>query len=128
MDQEKIDKLATKDDLKEAASKLASKDELKEAVSKLATKDEFNKLVDKVDDLSHKVSVLHADAVAKNEKDAEVREILNALQEGVSDLLTGMDGLAKEHKEQRSEFVSNIAAHDRFESRITKLEQYPAVA
>ena len=43
-----VDRLATKDELREAVEKLATKDELREAVEKLATKDELREAVEKL--------------------------------------------------------------------------------
>lgn len=38
-------------------------------------------------------------------------------------ILTAVDGLAKEVRDMRSEFASNQVAHDRFEVRISELEE-----
>jgi hypothetical protein len=37
-------------------------------------------------------------------------------------VLTAVDGIAKKHQNFDEEMASNMAAHDRFEYRITKLE------
>ena len=44
-----IDKLATKDELRQAVAKLATKDELRQEVEKLATKDELRQEVEKLE-------------------------------------------------------------------------------
>lgn len=71
-----------------------------EQFNKLVTKDEFNRLEEKVDNLT----------------------------DNVSRILTGVDGLAKKVDNFQSEMVANVAAHDRFEERITKLEKAPIKA
>ena len=37
-------------------------------------------------------------------------------------VLTVVDGIAQSHKDHEVEHVANLAAHDRFEERISKLE------
>lgn len=67
-----------------------------EQFNKLATKDEFNELK------------------------TEVREIKN----DVKIILTGVDGLAEKLDDIEHAFVSNQAAHDRFESRLSRIEKH----
>jgi len=45
------------------------------------------------------------------------------LREVKNDILSAIDGLAKEVKDMKEEQVFNIAAHDRFEERITRVEK-----
>ncbi len=66
-----------------------------EQFSKLTTNDDFNRLEKKVD----------------------------LLGDGMKKLLTSVDGLAKNVSNIEHAFVSNIAAHDRFEERIGRLEK-----
>ena len=66
--------------------------------------------------------------VTKDEFNREIGELKNGVKEikkGVGELLTAVDGLAKKVDNLDSEFVVNLAAHDRFETRITKLEKSP---
>ncbi len=56
----------------------------------------------------------------------ELREVKNdtaEIKENVQKLLTSVDGLAKNVSNIEHAFVSNIAAHDRFEERIIRLEK-----
>ncbi|PIR93416.1 hypothetical protein COT99_00850 [Candidatus Falkowbacteria bacterium CG10_big_fil_rev_8_21_14_0_10_43_10] len=46
----------------------------------------------------------------------------------IDQVLTNTDGLAKKVEKVEQEQTANIAAHDRFEERITKLEAGRAVA
>ena len=62
--------------------------------AKLVTKDEFNELK------------------------TEVKEI----GDNVKKILTSVDGIAKKHEDFETELTANHGAHDRFESRIKKLE------
>jgi hypothetical protein len=38
-------------------------------------------------------------------------------------ILNAVDGLAKSVNDMKAEFASNMAAHDRFETRITRVEK-----
>jgi hypothetical protein len=51
------------------------------------------------------------------------REITEELGEKLDQVLNAVDGLAKHVKDFRIEMASNQAAHDRFETRISKLEE-----
>ncbi len=56
----------------------------------------------------------------------ELREVKNdtaEIKENVQKLLTSIDGLSKNVSDIEHAFVSNIAAHDRFEERIIRLEK-----
>lgn len=44
------------------------------------------------------------------------------MEQKFDQVLTAIDGLAHKLDKQEMDFVSNIAAHDRFEERITKVE------
>jgi hypothetical protein len=68
------------------------------------TPEQFNKLVTK-DDLK------------------ELTEKVDLLGDGMGKLLTAVDGLAKKVDDIEHAFVSNIAAHDRFEERIIRIEK-----
>jgi hypothetical protein len=68
--------------------------------NKITTKEEFNGLKQKVDKM-----------------DVKFDTMLNTL-----------DGIAKDVKDIKTEYVSNIAAHDRFEKRITKVERKVGMA
>jgi len=67
-----------------------------EQFNKLATKEDLEKVEDKVD----------------------------VLAENMSTLLTSVDGLAKKLDDIEHAFVSNQAAHDRFESRLERIEKH----
>jgi hypothetical protein len=60
-------------------------------------------------------------ATKKDLKDMK-REITEELGGKFDQVLNAVDGLAKHVKDFKVEMVSNQAAHDRFETRITKLE------
>ena len=45
------------------------------------------------------------------------------MNEKFDQVLTAIDGLAKSVKDMKEEQVFNIAAHDRFEERITRVEK-----
>ena len=67
------------------------------------TPEQFNKIALK-DDLKK--------FVTKDHFDEKMNEVMDKL-----------DGIAKAFKDHGTEHVSNLAAHDRFERRITKLEE-----
>jgi peptidoglycan hydrolase CwlO-like protein len=52
----------------------------------------------------------------------ELKSDVNDIKDGVKQLLTAIDGLANKIDKQEIEFTSNIAAHDRFEEKIAKIE------
>lgn len=66
-----------------------------EQFNKLTTKDDFEKLENKVDDLDQKIDRL----------------------------ITATESIATNFSKIESEQISNISAHDRFEQRITKIEE-----
>jgi hypothetical protein len=70
--------------------------------------DQFNQLATKED-----LNDLKEELVSKT----EFRQMLNAL-----------DGIAKDVKDIKCEHTVNIAAHDRFEKRITKVEKKVRIA
>lgn len=70
-----------------------------EQFNKLVTKDEFN---DKIGQLESKI---------------------DNLTENVSGLITAVDGVVHELKNINLELAANVQAHDRFETRITRLEK-----
>jgi hypothetical protein len=45
------------------------------------------------------------------------------MKEGINNILTAVDGLTKKVVDIEHAFVSNQAAHDRFEKRLTRIEQ-----
>jgi len=57
-------------------------------------------------------------------EDIKVSEgrIKDEINEKVNEVLTAVDGLAKKVENVETEQASNLAAHDRFEGRISKLE------
>jgi len=59
-----------------------------------------------------------------NELKMEVREIKFILNSKFDSAFTALDGLAKNIKDIKEEFVSNIAAHDRFENRLIRIEKH----
>lgn len=133
---EQFDKLATKDDLKNFATKddlknFVTKTEFKEEISKLATKNEFAELKKEVSEtkenvnlLFEKVEVLSVLVLSHDDKLNKLEEKSDIIIENISHLQTAIDGLVCEHKSQQLEFTSNISAHDRFETRITKIEKH----
>jgi len=50
-------------------------------------------------------------------------EKMDHIKDGVGKLLTVADGLAKKVDDIEHAFVTNMAAHDRFEKRITRIEK-----
>ncbi len=48
---------------------------------------------------------------------------VDVLGDGMEKLLTSVDGLVKNVRDIEHAFVSNIAAHDRFEERIMRSEK-----
>ena len=66
------------------------------------TPEQFNKLVTK-DDLDEKLKNM-------------------ATKEDVHKILAAVDGIAKKHEDFETELTANQGSHDRFESRIKKLE------
>lgn len=49
-----------------------------------------------------------------------------ATKDDVDKILTAVDGIAKKHQDFETELAANLGAHDRFETRITKLEKAKA--
>lgn len=72
------------------------------------TPEQFNKLAMK-DDL----------------KDFATKEELKEMK---NEILTTLDGIAKNFKDHQEEHTFNIAAHDRFEERIAKVENTIKIA
>lgn len=66
-----------------------------EQFNKLVTKDEFN----------------------------ELKTDFKKMDGKIDKILTAVDGIAKKHKDFEIELAANQGAHDRFESRIKKLEK-----
>jgi hypothetical protein len=90
------DNVATKEDIKQAIAPLATKEELKT----LATKEELKNLATKED-----LQLL------------ATKEELRRVELKVDDLLTSVDGLAKNVGNHRTEMAANTAAHRRFDHR-----------
>ena len=110
-----------------------------EQFEQLITKAEFNERFNELEEvvsevksdvklLNEKVAVLSLHALSTDERLGRLEEKSDIIIETLNDMHSMIDGLTVEHKNQRLEFTSNIAAHDRFEARITKLEQRPAAA
>ena len=53
-----------------------------------------------------------------------VENKVDSLTSNVSQLLSAVDGLGKNVKDIEHAFVSNQAAHDRFEERLTRIEKH----
>lgn len=105
---EQFNLLATKEDWKNATSILPTKDELKEAVSGLATK---------------KVDRLLIDTIDTRKELNELKSEVNEMKGDIKHLVSAVDGIVYELKSINSKQAANIAAHDRFEGRITTLEK-----
>lgn len=88
--------VATKVDLE----LLATKEEIKQAIAPLATKEELKLLATKED-----LKLL------------ATKEELRRVELKVDDLLTSVDGLAKNVGNHRTEMAANTAAHRRFDHR-----------
>jgi uncharacterized protein YoxC len=54
----------------------------------------------------------------------ELRDDVTEIKGDVKKILTAVDGLAKNVSDMEHAFVSNMAAHDRFEQRIANIEQH----
>ena len=53
----------------------------------------------------------------------ELKGDVKLLSDNVSKILSAVDGITKQYDDYKTEHVANIAAHDRFEVRIKKLEK-----
>ncbi|MFA5318658.1 MAG: hypothetical protein WC323_04300 [Patescibacteria group bacterium] len=102
---------------KENIKKLEKKTD-KMSVEVLSTKENIKKLEKKTDKMS--VEVL------STKEDLKQYATKNDLDQAVDKIITAVDGLAKKTEKVQDEQTANIAAHDRFEGRITKLEQQAA--
>jgi len=101
----------------EQFNKLATKEDLKDLKNKMASKEDLNKLADRTDKVVIKL-------IATSENLGRVENKVDILTENVSILLTSVDGLAKKLDDIEHAFVSNQAAHDRFESRLERIEKH----
>lgn len=113
---EQFNSLLTKKDAekfitKEDAKKFATKDDLK----KFATKDEFDGLEKKFDKLLTQV-------IANTGDIKELKERFDGVDIKLDAIMTTLDGVARIVGVNETERASNIAAHDRFETRITRVE------
>lgn len=61
--------------------------------------------------------------IATKEDIDRLENKVDNLADTAQQLLTVIDGLAKKVDDFQSELVSNQVAHDRFETRVTKLEE-----
>ncbi len=61
--------------------------------------------------------------LVKKEDLQKVKNDITKIQNNVQKILTSINGLAKNVRDIEHAFVSNIAAHDRFEERIIRLEK-----
>jgi hypothetical protein len=115
--QEQFNQLATKKDLKEFATKkelFTTKKELNEKTDKLY------KITDKLNEKTDKIitKMLEMDAKIESiEERMATKDDFNNLAAAIDTVLVKLDTM--EHA-----FVSNQAAHDRFEQRITRTEKH----
>ena len=61
--------------------------------------------------------------LATKENHDALKKDVEEIKSDVKQILTAVDGVAKSFKDHEIEHISNIAAHDRFEERITNAEQ-----
>jgi len=116
------ERLATKDELKEAVAGLATKDELKEAVAGLATKDELKEAV-------AGLATIIVGLATKGELRQLREEVINSRDE----VLTSNDKIIKELKIIREEQAAHTVSYRRVddkmedhEARIIQLESQPS--
>ncbi len=62
--------------------------------------------------------------IALKEDTDRIEKKVDKISANVSKLLTAVDGLTKKVDDVEHAFVSNQAAHDRFEQRISIIEQH----
>ncbi len=89
--------------------------------NKLATKDDLKGLEKKID---KKFDAAYHMFAAKEDIKELKREI--ATKEDINKILTAVDGIAKKHQDFETELAANLGAHDRFETRIARLEKVKA--
>ncbi|MFA6551031.1 MAG: hypothetical protein WCV41_00660 [Patescibacteria group bacterium] len=107
---EQFNSLATKDDLKN----FATKDDIKAIREEMATKDDLKKVDEKVDRVI--VSLLKTQEDVK-----EMKEVMST-KEDINKILNAVDMAIGQYQEVKIEQLSNVSAHDRFETRITNIE------
>lgn len=61
--------------------------------------------------------------VTKDEFKRGLEDAKEEIKEEINKVLTVVDSIAKEYKDHKTEHLSNQAAHDRFEKRISGLEK-----
>ena len=93
----------------EQFNQLATKDDLKALVSEQKFQDKTDKIVNKLFTLEDRVEKIEQTMVTKQDHN----EVMNTL-----------DAVMKKLDTIEHAFVFNQAAHDRFEQRITKIEQH----
>ena len=98
--------LATKKDLKNDLKKIEQKMD-----EKFATKKDFEKFAIRAFDIF---------ATKEDLKNLETKEEAKAAK---NEILTAIDGVAKEQQDSRMERAANIGAHDRFEEKIIKVDK-----
>jgi len=101
----------------EQFNKIATKEDLRNLENRMASKEDLNKLADRTDKVVIKL-------IATSENLDRVENKVDVLTENISTLLTSVDGLAKKLDDIEHAFVSNQAAHDRFEGRLERIEKH----
>lgn len=103
---------------------LATKEDLKNFHTKDEIDEKFGQIENRLGNVEQKVDVLYINAINTNERIERIEEKVDALADSMSDVLTSLDGLAKGLSDINHEFAANLGAHDRFETRITKIEKH----
>lgn len=62
--------------------------------------------------------------LATKQDTIEIKSEIVEMKEGINNILTAVDGLTKKVVDIEHAFVSNMAAHDRFEKRIERIEKH----
>lgn len=105
----------------EQFNKLVTKEYLDERLENMATKEDLKVLEKKMDKKFDAAFDLFA---TKEDLKELKREMAN--KEDINKILAAVDGIAKKHQDFEVELAANLGAHDRFETRITKLEKAKA--
>ncbi len=95
----------------------------KKQFNNLATKTDLNKLDKRVDKVEKKLDKVYIEQLIMKE---EMKKFAtkDELAHFRNEVLTALDKVVKKLDDIEHAFVSNQAAHDRFEKRITRIEKH----
>jgi len=111
-----VNNFATKKDI---AGVKKDVDDVKKDIA--GVKKDVARIDKKVGDLDKKVDRVIIDQISTKEDIKEVKETM-ATKEDINKVLNALDKVIKDNDDIKVEQTANVAAHDRFEKRLTNIE------